>query len=88
MVIKSLGLINTKIYLKQTTITYKELAFYLIKILRDIITVYILFYFLFNKAVNPPITKIYINPAIFYQRSYLTTLYKILKTIIFFNIKK
>ena len=88
MVIKSLGLINTKIHLKQTIIAYKELAFYLIKILKDIIAACISLYFFFNKAVNPPITKTYINPAIFYQRSYLATPYKILKTIVFFNIRK
>ena len=66
MVIKSLGLINTKIHLKQTTIAHKELIFCLIKILRDIIAAYTSLYFFFNKAVNPPITKTYINPAIFY----------------------
>ena len=66
MVIKSLGLINTKIYFKQTTIAYKELAFCLVKILRDIIMACILLCFFFNKAVDPPITKIYINPVIFY----------------------
>ena len=65
-VIKSLGLINTKIYLKQTTITYKELVFCLIKILRDIIAAYILLCFFFNEAVDFFITKIYINPTIFY----------------------
>ena len=65
-VIKSLGLINTKIYFKQTTITYKKLAFYFTKILRDIIAAYILLYFFFNKAVDPFITEIYINPAMFY----------------------
>ena len=66
IVIKSLNLINTKIYLKQTIITYKELAFCLTKIPRDIIVVYILLCFLFNEAVNPSVTKIYINPATFY----------------------
>ena len=65
-VIKSLGFINTKIYLKQTTIACKELAFYFIKILRDTIAVYILLYFFFNKAVNLPVTKTYINPVTFY----------------------
>ena len=65
-VIKSLGLIDIKIYFKQTTIAYKELVFCLIKILRDIITACILLYFFFNKAVDPSITEIYIDPAMFY----------------------
>ena len=87
IVIKSLGFINTKIYLKQTTITRRELIFRLIKIPRDIITAYTSLRFLLNKAVNPPVTKIYIDPTVFYQKDRLATLHRIPKTIIFFNTK-
>ena len=65
-VIKSLSLINTKIYFKQTTIAYKELTFCLTKIPRDTIAAYILLYYFFNKAIDSPITKTYINPIMFY----------------------
>ena len=83
----SLGLIKHTTYLKQTFITYKEFISRLIKIPKDIITAYISLRFVLNKAVDPPITKIYINPTVFYQKSYLATLQRILKTIIFFNTK-
>ena len=63
---KSLYLFKSKIYLKQTPITYKEFIFCLTQILKDIITVYMSLCFLFNKAVDPPVTELYINPAVFY----------------------
>jgi hypothetical protein len=65
MVKKSLGFSNTNIYLKRTSITYKELIFYLSRILKDIITKYTSLRFLLNKAINPLNIKIYINPAAF-----------------------
>ena len=82
---KSLGFNNINIHFKQTFISYKELVFCLSQILKDIITKYTSLHFLFNKAVNPLTIKIYINPAVFQGGSRLATLYKIPKTIIFFN---
>jgi hypothetical protein len=62
---KSLGFNNINIHFKQTSISYKELVFYLSQILKDIITKYTSLCFLFNKTVNPLTIKIYINPTIF-----------------------
>ena len=84
---KSLYLIKSKMHLKQTFITYKELVFCLTQIPKDIITSYTSLHFLLDKAINPPITKSYINPAAFHQKSRSTILQKIQKTIIFFNTK-
>ena len=63
---KSLGLVKYMMYLEQTPISCRELVFYLAKILRDIIIVYTSLCFLLNKAVNPPVIEMYINPAAFY----------------------
>ena len=71
---KSLGHIKYIIYLKQTPIAYRKLIFRLAKIPRDTITAYMSLHFLLNKAVDPPITKIYINPAVFYWKSHLAIL--------------
>ena len=87
-VIKSLGFIDTKMHFEWTIIACRELVFCLVKIPRDTIMAYILLCFLLDEAVNPPITKTYINPATFYQRNRSAILYKIPKTIIFFNTKK
>jgi len=62
---KSLGFNNVNIYLKQTSITRRELVFCLGQILKDTVTKYTLLHFLLNKAVDPLVTKIYINPAVF-----------------------
>jgi hypothetical protein len=62
---KSLGFNNINIHLKQTSIFYKELIFYLSQILKDIITKYTSLYFLLDEAVDPLTIKIYINPAVF-----------------------
>ena len=51
---------------KQTPITYRELIFRLAQILKDTITAYMSLRFLLNKAVDLPVTKLYINPAAFY----------------------
>ena len=82
---KSLGFNNTNMHLKQTFISHKELVFCLGQILKDIIAKYTSLCFLFDKAVDPPTIEIYINPAVFQGGSCLATLYKIPKTIIFFN---
>ena len=65
---KSLGFDNINIYFKQTLIFYREFIFRLSQILKDIITKYTLLRFLFNKAVNSPTIKIYINLAVFLGR--------------------
>ena len=85
MVKKSLGFNNINIYLKQTFIFYRELVFCFRQILKDIIAKYTLLYFLLDEAVNLLTIEIYINPAVFQRGSCLVTLYKIPKTIIFFN---
>ena len=62
---KSLGFNNTNIYLKRTSISRRELIFYLSQILKDIIAKYTSLRFLLDKAINPLTTKTYINPAVF-----------------------
>ena len=74
-------------HLKQTPIACRELVFYLVKIPRDTITVYISLCFLLNEAVDPPVTKTYIDPTAFHQKSRSATPQRIPKTIIFFNTK-
>ena len=84
---KSLGFSNTNIHLKQTFIAHRELVFHLGQIPKDTVTKYTSFCFFFNEAVNPPTIETYINPTVFQRGSYLVTLHKIPKTIIFFNTK-
>jgi len=84
---KSLGFSNTNMHFKQTSIAHKELVFCLGQIPKDTVTKYTLLCFLFNEAVNPPIIETYIDPTVFQRGSCLAILYKIPKTIIFFNTK-
>ena len=84
---KSLGLFNSNMYLKQTPIACKELVFHLAQIPKDTISAYMSLCFLFDEAVDPPVTKMYIDPVIFHQKSRSGTSERIPKTIIFFNTK-
>jgi len=84
---KSLGLFNSNMYLKQTSIACKELVFCLAQIPKDTISVYMSLCFLFDKAVDSPVTEMYIDSVIFHQKSCLGTPERIPKTIIFFNTK-
>ena len=85
-IIKSLVLRDYNTEIIQTAFTWKELAFHLNTILRKIIKLYTLLYFLVNTAIKPLINKEYLNKL--NLEGYTTIPKNILKTIIFFNTRQ
>jgi hypothetical protein len=85
-IIRSLVLRDYNTEIIQIALTWKELAFYLNTILRKIIELYILLYFLIDAAIEPLINKEYLNKLDL--EGYTVTPKNIPKTIIFFNTRQ